>query len=243
MSVMRPRFAALTLLLLPPLLASCGDSTSPPIPFLLTLSPGTLTMDALGLTQQYTVRVEDDRGNAIDGLLVTWSSSDPQVASVTSSGLVTGVGRGSTTITAAVEGLTDRGTLNVNPLPAQISKSAGDGQTGALKQALPLMIEVEVKDSQGNPLAGQTVYFTVVAGAGTVSPGANNTDAQGKASVTWTLGCSEDPLQRVNAGAGSLTVEFTATPDLSLPAICQSTVSDGRVSLAYSSQIQVAGGN
>jgi hypothetical protein len=38
-------------------------------------------------------------------------------------------------------------------------------------------------------------------------------------------------------------VEFTASADLSLPAICQETVPDGRVTLPYSAHVEVVGGD
>lgn len=238
------RFFPRISLLLPPLLllsASCGDSTKPAVPARLEISPKALTMNELGLRQQYTAIVEDEDGNEMDGVKVAWSISNPEVGSVSASGLVTGLGKGTATVSATAEGLSGQGTLTVNPLPTQLLKSAGDEQIGILNRPLPLHTEVEVKDAGGNPLAGVTVYFSVSAGKGSVSPSSLESNSEGKASVAWTLGCSDESSQRLTASAGALTVVFTATPNLSFPVICQSSIPNGRATLPYSSRIQVTG--
>ncbi|HKW40089.1 MAG TPA: Ig-like domain-containing protein, partial [Gemmatimonadales bacterium] len=58
---------------------------------------------AAGQTVQLTATVKDSAGN-VTGRAVTWVSSNPGVASVDASGLVTGVTFGSTTITATSKG-------------------------------------------------------------------------------------------------------------------------------------------
>ncbi len=64
----------------------------------LTTTPSIST----GRTYQAVATVRDNLGNAIPGQAVTWTSSLPTAATVSTSGLVTGVGAGSTLITAAV---------------------------------------------------------------------------------------------------------------------------------------------
>ena len=45
---------------------------------------------------------------------------------------------------------------------------------------------VRVTDAEGNPLAGQTIIFKATSGS--VVPARGLTDAEGRASVRWTLG-------------------------------------------------------
>ena len=239
---MKSRFMAFGLLTFLPLLASCGDSTSAPVPSRIVVTPGNVSMDALGLTQQYSALVEDAKGKAVTGVSITWSSSNATVASVSPSGLATGLDRGTSSIRASAEGLTGSSTLTVAQVPAMVVKMAGDGQTGALSQPLAQELEVEITDSQGNPIGGQVVNFGIVAGAGSLSPTSATTDAQGLATSVWTLGCSNDNPQRVVATASGITVEFTASADLSLPAICQTTVPDGRETVSYSEGLVAVGG-
>jgi len=240
---MKPRLLIPGLFLLLPLLGSCGDSTSAPVPSRIVVTPGSVTLDAIGLTQQYSAILEDKKGNPIPGPTISWSSTDATVASVSSSGLAQSLKKGTTSIQATAEGLTGSATLLVTPLPAEVLKNAGDGQSGALSQPLPEALVVEVLDSQGHPVQGTTVSFVVTVGGGSISPALATTDAQGQATAVWTLGCSNDDPQRVVAGVGGRTVEFTASADLSLPAICQVSIPDGRVTLDYSVQLEVVGGD
>ena len=87
-------------------LAGCGGETAtptapvPPKATTITLSSSSVTLASLSGTSQLTATVKDQNSAAMTGQTVTWSSSDPAVATVSSSGLVTGVGNGSATITA-----------------------------------------------------------------------------------------------------------------------------------------------
>lgn len=58
---------------------------------------------SVGSNVQFAVKAFDDRGREIDASQAVWSSSDPSVALVSSSGVVTGVSRGSAVIRAAVQ--------------------------------------------------------------------------------------------------------------------------------------------
>ncbi len=64
-------------------------------------APGPLQV---GGTAQLRVRTLDGAGNALGGRPVTWASSTPEVATVSSGGLVTGVAPGEAQITATSEG-------------------------------------------------------------------------------------------------------------------------------------------
>ncbi|MGW8268414.1 MAG: putative Ig domain-containing protein, partial [Longimicrobiales bacterium] len=191
----------------------------------------------------YSAVLEDKKGNPITGGTISWTSTDPSVASVSGSGLAQGLKKGTTSIQATSEGLTGRATLTVSPLPAEVLKNAGDGQSGALSQPLPEALVVEVLDSEGHPVQGADVSFVVTVGGGSISPTLATTDAQGRATAAWTLGCSNDDPQRVVASIGGRSVEFTASADLSLPAICQESIPDGRVTFDYSVQLEVVGGD
>ena len=94
------------------LLLACGDGgttpTSPPTPptpttpvaTSITLSATSLSFASLGQTQQLSATVKDQNGATMSGASVTWSSSSASVATVSSTGLVTAVANGSTTIKA-----------------------------------------------------------------------------------------------------------------------------------------------
>jgi hypothetical protein len=70
----------------------------------VTVSPAAPTI-TVGLSAQLTASTLDAAGNALSGRTVTWSSSNSAVASVSATGLVTGIAVGGpVTITAASEG-------------------------------------------------------------------------------------------------------------------------------------------
>src|SRR5207249_562610 len=68
---------------------------------------------AVGQTLQLTATPKDSSGNPLSGRTIAWSSSAQQVATVSASGLVTGVAAGSATITAMSEGKSGTAAITV----------------------------------------------------------------------------------------------------------------------------------
>ncbi|WP_419161511.1 choice-of-anchor B family protein [Candidatus Palauibacter sp.] len=64
------------------------------------ISPGQINLAALGDTARLSATVLDARGNVVRDANVGWSSSDPAIAAVDSTGLVAAVGNGEATVTA-----------------------------------------------------------------------------------------------------------------------------------------------
>lgn len=67
----------------------------------------------MGGTQQFTATVTNLHGNAVPTPTVTWTSSNPAVATVDANGLATGVSPGTVTITATSDGRSGSATLVV----------------------------------------------------------------------------------------------------------------------------------
>jgi hypothetical protein len=87
----------------------------------------------------------------------------------------------------------------VTPVPPpQVIVVAGDKQFGTPGHALPTPLTVGVATSDGAPVVGETVTWTILSGTGTLSATSVVTDAAGRASVNWTLG-SESGTQSVQA--------------------------------------------
>jgi len=89
----------------------------------------------IGRTLQLVATLKDARGNVLTGRLVTWVSSASAVASVSASGLVTGVTEGTDTITATSEGHSGTAVLSVVPAPPPVTyfrTNFNDGTTGPL---------------------------------------------------------------------------------------------------------------
>ena len=85
------------------LVFGCGDTPTdpPPVAATIVVSPSSAMLHALGDTSRFTARVLDQYGQEMVGAAVTYESSDEAVAAVDGSGLVTAVGNGSATVTAA----------------------------------------------------------------------------------------------------------------------------------------------
>src|SRR5262249_6712995 len=94
---------------------SCGTSTvAPPTPPLsaVIVSP-TLDTLVVGAQRQFTAVALDTDSVAVSGVAVSWRSGDPNVVSVSSSGLAQGVGEGVTTIIASAGGRADTAVVAV----------------------------------------------------------------------------------------------------------------------------------
>lgn len=91
---------------------------------------------------------------------------------------------------------------NTAPLVASsiTSDVTTNGQSAAVGTALAQPIAVHVMDQNGGVVAGATVTWTVLNGAGTTSAATSTTDATGTATVVWTL----DTIARVDSMTASI---------------------------------------
>lgn len=113
------------------------------------------------------------------------------------------------------------------PVPSVIEKVSGDGQNGALGQAVPESLVVRVRDQAGTALAGVAVNWVILSGGGVTST-ASATNAAGLSAVTWTVGsvAGENAIEArvanvpparftamgVAGGAGLIAFEATTGP-------------------------------
>src|SRR5439155_1379813 len=117
----------------------------------------------VGQTAQLTATPQDGSGSPLAGRVVTWVSSAAGIATVSPSGLVTGVAAGTATLTATSEGKSGTAAVTVIIVPvasvtlSPASASVAVGQTAQLT-ATP-------KDANGNPLAGRAVTWATSDGA------------------------------------------------------------------------------
>ncbi len=94
-------------------LACDAVTVQAPLVVSVALAPRTLTM-AIGESQQVQAIVRDEQGNALSAQGLSWTSSDPAVVAVTSSGLVSGLSAGVSTVTAQVGAVRDSVTVTVS---------------------------------------------------------------------------------------------------------------------------------
>src|SRR6266699_1844702 len=193
----------------------------------VAVSPTTASIE-VGQTVQLAAMPKDSAGAALTGRTVTWTSSNTSVATVSSSGLVTGSGAGTATITATSEGKTGSAAVTVAPVP--VASVALSPATASIQVGQTVQLTATPKDSTGSTLTGRTVTWgsgdTTVA---RVSPSGLVTGvAQGSATITATsegksstatITVALVPVASVTVSpsSGSLqigqTVQLTATPN------------------------------
>jgi uncharacterized protein YjdB len=112
----------------------------------------------IGQTTQTSVILLDSHGSVLTGRTITYTSSAPTVASVSATGLVTGVAAGSATITVTSEGQTGTASLTVGTaVPVayvNVSLNSGQLNVGQTTQAVAVTLS-----STGATLTGRTVTW------------------------------------------------------------------------------------
>ena len=193
-------------------LGGCGE-TEPRVPTAIVLNPISLTFTALGDAQQLSPTITDQDGKTLPPETASWSSSDPAVASVSQTGLVTAQGSGSAQITATAGAATASAQVSVVQIPTEIEKISGDAQAAPAGSTLPALLVVQVNDARGNPVPNAAIIFTVVEGDGEISSSTVVTGPDGRASTSFTTGSSSGAAQIVSATIQNtpLSVSFTAT--------------------------------
>jgi hypothetical protein len=199
-------------------IVACGsEPTNPvPVPTSLSLNVSIVGLSALGATTQITATVRDQNDAPMSGVTVGFASANTAVATVNASGLVTAVANGSTSVTASVGSLSSQVPVNVSQVVTQLVKAAGDQQTGEVASQLAAAVEVELRDSRGNPVPGgvvpnATVQFVAANGGSPVDLQVT-ANASGRASTMWTLGTGAGTQQlAVSLVGGAATTQFSAT--------------------------------
>ena len=140
-------------------LAACGGDTTDPPPAVATVEVSPLTADRqVGQTIQLSATVKDASGNILSGQAVAWSSSAANVASVSSSGLVTATALGTAVITAAAGSKSGVATINVLPEPIASITVAPANDT--LLTAETVQLTATMRDAANNVVIGRPVTWT-----------------------------------------------------------------------------------
>jgi uncharacterized protein YjdB len=121
----------------------------------------TPTSDTLlvGETVQLTPTVRDINNNVVTDRTLTWASANPTIASVSGTGLVTGVGDGVTTVTASGDGQSAAATIRVfGPCSTALAPPIAVGQTinGSLATTDCKLTDDTYADGYGIQVATQT---------------------------------------------------------------------------------------
>jgi len=170
----------------------------------VTVSPATASITA-GKTVQLTATLKDSAGNALGGRAVTWSSSNPTVATVSSNGLVSGIGAGTATISASSGGQQGSAQITVNAVAVgSVQVSPGWANLSARQT---LQLTATALDPNGNPMGGVTITWLSNA------PSLASVSSSGLVTVLSTSGTGSVQIYASAGGqTGHSTITFIAAP-------------------------------
>lgn len=141
--------------------ASVSVAAPPPAPvasIAVAFSPSSI---GPGATSQATATLRDAAGTVITGKSVQWSSVDPTMATVSASGVVTAIGAGSATITAAVDGITGAATLSITAAPpAPVANVVVAVAPTTVAAGGSAQANVTLTDASGKVLTGRTIAWS-----------------------------------------------------------------------------------
>src|SRR2546428_6223774 len=189
----------------------------------VTVNPATATV-VLGAATQLTATPKDAVGNVLTGRAVMWASSNAAIATVSATGLVTGVAAGAVTITATSEGQSGTAAVTVSLVPVAsvtVGPTAPDADVRGTVQ-----LTATPKDAAGNVLSGRVISWAssnaaiatvsatalvagVTVGAATIT--ATSEGQSGTAAVT----VSSVPVASVTVSPATANVFVGATTQLS----------------------------
>jgi uncharacterized protein YjdB len=192
----------------------------------VTVTPSSGTV-AIGQTVQLTATPRDASGNPLTGRAIGWSSSDNTIATVNSSGLVTGVVAGAVTITATSEGQSGTASITVSGVP--VASVTVNPASASVPAGQTVQLSATLRDANGTILTGRSVTWAsnntpvaTVTGTGLVSAkvagSATITATSEGQSGTAAITVTPVPVASVTVTPASTTVsagssvQLTATP-------------------------------
>ena len=212
-------------------LADTATVAVTPIPVAsVAVTPATLSI-TVGASQQLAAVTLDSSGATLTGRVVSWSSSAPSVAAVSSGGLVTGAAAGTATITATSEGQSDYADVTVTSVAAPVASVSVAPASASVPVGQTVQLTATPRDASGQPLGGRTVTWVsnnptvatvsstgLVAGAAVGSATITATSEGQSGSSTITVTNPPAPVASVTVTpataslVGNQTVQLTAVP-------------------------------
>jgi uncharacterized protein YjdB len=187
------------------------------------ISPSAASI-VVGQTAQLTAIPRNISGQALSGRTVSWSTSSPSLASVSSTGVVTGISPGNAVIIASVEGRQASATVTVRAVPVASVQVTPSPASTIVGQTVTLT--ARTLDGAGNTLTGRIVGWTssntaiaTVNASGVVTGVASGTatitaSSEG-VSGTTALTVSGVPVATVTVAPGTATIVAGQTTTLS----------------------------
>ena len=178
----------------------------------VAVSPGSATL-TLGGAASLAATTTDTNGNVLSGRTITWSSANNNVAKVSTAGLVTAVGAGSTSITATSEGKSGSAQIVVNAA-VHVASVAVSPDSVNLNAGATVTLSATTRDASGGTLSGRIVTWSSSAAtiATVSSTGVVTAVANGTATITATSDGSSGTAEVVVAPVPASVVRVSINP-------------------------------
>jgi uncharacterized protein YjdB len=170
-----------------------------------------------GSSYQITPVAKDAAGNALPNRTFLWSSSDATVATVSQTGVVSGVSPGSAQISASSEGRT--AVVGAIVLPQQVATVTVSLTPSSLAVGQTAQAVATLRDLSGNTLSGRQVAWT------SSSPGVASVSASGVVSAAAAGTSTLTAASEGKSAAVSVSVTAATAPRSSIVTIGVSLVS------------------
>ena len=144
--------------------ASCGGggdgggTTNPPGVVSRVEITANSTNLQVGQTTQATVRYFDASSSQLGGRTVEYSTSDANVATVNTTGLITAVAPGPVTVSATVDGIVGNLALTVSPVPVAFIAISPPNPTIRVGETVTLTAQPQ--NASGQPINGRTINWS-----------------------------------------------------------------------------------
>jgi uncharacterized protein YjdB len=210
----------------------------------VTLTPTTATVST-GSSTTLTVTVRDANGAVVTDRVVAWTTSNPLIATVSQSGVVTGIAPGTATITATSETKSANATITVTLVPvgrvqvapSSVSIAAGQGSTltATVTDANGIVVTNRpvtwnTSDARVATVSQTGVVTGVAVGTATIS--ATSGAVAGTAAITVTAA----PVQSVSVNPGTLSLTQGQTGTLGASVVDATGGAVSNPSVAWSSR-------
>ena len=197
-----------------------GGSTNTDKVAEISIAPPTIALQA-GKTLQITATPRDSAGNALNGLATTWSSSDTNIAKISTTGMLTARSEGSASVHVEIGGKSADAPVGISKAPvASVSVSPS---APSVAVANTLQFTASTRDASGNVLSGRTISWSssntavatisaagvaggVTVGTATITATSEGVSGQTILTVTTTAPPPPPPVATLTVSLGSSTV-------------------------------------
>ena len=202
-------------------------SVAPVSTVAVSLASSTITP---GQTTQATATTRDSSNNVLTGRVITWSSGNTAVSTVSASGLVTAVTAGATAITALSETKAGNSTITVSaPAPVPVASVSVSPATPSIQVGSTAQLSAITRDANNNVLTGRVITWS--SGNTAVS----TVSASGLVTAVSAGSATITALSETRAGTSAITV--TAVAPVPVASV---SVSPGTPSIQVGSTVQLS---